>query len=274
MIEPESLPSQGAEIPSEPEGDRRSFLSGPVVGGLVAGAAGLLLPATSFAAANKKVAVQAHKPIPKKPVITARRPVVAKAKPSRKSPHLPGEFVNDLYPNWGRNNFLEIQADENAHVAFIQNALGSQARPKPTFQGLVPANFAQFVQLSVTFENTGAGAYQGAAPYLSSTYLPAAASIGFVEAFHSGFLNTLADMTIVPPGGTPNNSFNRALTFDQVAAALMPFIVSLNDPDNLYPLPTLTDPSTITDVNILNFALIAEYLEQEFYNAAVPMFYV
>ncbi len=179
----------------------------------------------------------------------------------------------DLYPSWGGNNFREIQADENAHVAFITQALGSQARPKPTFKGLLAKNFTQFVRLSVTFENTGAGAYQGAAPFLSETYLPAAASIGFVEAYHSGFLNTLSNRPIVPTGGTPSNSFAPALTFDQVAAALTPFIVSLNDPNNLYPLPTTSNPSTITDINILNFALIAEYLEQEFYNMNVPRFY-
>ena len=274
MILPDPSIPESVEPIGESEPTRRSFLNPPAVAGLLTGASAILasVPAISLGASPKKsVAIRAQKVVaPKKVVAAQKKSVAIKARPSKKSPLLPHEYVSDLYPGWGRNNFLEIQADENAHVAFLLNALGSAARPKPTFQGLVPANFAQFVQLSVTFENTGAGAYQGAAPYLSPAYLPAAASIGFVEAFHSGFLNTLMDLSIVPPGGTPNNSFNKALTFDEVAAALAPFIVSLNDPNNLYPLPTLTNPSTITDINILNFALIAEYLEREFYNGPSP----
>ena len=299
MLHPDPSRGESVEAVGEAEPTRRSFLHVPAASGVIAGAAAILasVPGLSFGAtAKKSVAVRSNRPVmvqkkapvtvakkpvavqktpvtvAKKPVTTQKTPVAIKSHPSKNSPHLPGEYINDLYPGWGRNNFLEIQADENAHVAFLLAALGSAARPKPTFQNLVPANFTQFVQLAATFENTGAGAYQGAAPYLTLNYLPAAASIGFVEAFHSGFLNTLLDQSIVPPGGTPNNSFNRALTFAQVAAALEPFIVSLNDPNNLYPFPTTT-MSPENDIAILNFALIAEYLEREFYNGAIPLFY-
>ena len=240
MIHPESTEARPA---FEAEGSRRTFLQGTVAAAVLAS-----VPLVGFAGKAKTASVHG------------------------KQTRLSHDNFHDLYPSWGGNNFREIQADENAHVAFLLEALGSAARPKPTFQGLTPNNFTHFVQLSATFENTGAGAYQGAAPYLSNALLPAAASIGFVEAYHSGFLNTLLNRTIVPTGGTPSNSFAPALTFAQVASALSPFIVSLNDPNNLYPFPTTTT-SPQNDIAILNFALIAEYLEQEFYNINIPRFY-
>ena len=184
-----------------------------------------------------------------------------------------------LYPGQNARYFREIRADERAHVEFLVQALGGtidqggRARPKPVFQGLQTSTYRQFLQLSQAFENTGAGAYQGAAPIIFGRgALAAAASIGFVEAFHSGYINALANAdTLVPPGGTPNNSFAPALTFDQVLAKLKPFLANPDQVLGVVPLPTTT-PSAENDVAIANFALIAEYLEREFYDTNLPMF--
>src|SRR5579862_663413 len=74
--------------------------------------------------------------------------------------------------------FHEIRSDENAHVSFLKQALGSAARPKPTFKGLKQSGLSHFVNLSRVFENVGVGAYLLAAPAISNKgYLAAAGSI-------------------------------------------------------------------------------------------------
>ena len=186
-----------------------------------------------------------------------------------------GRPLPELYRHQNREFFHEIQSDENAHVPFLIHALGGVtgetpgglARPKPTFQGLQATDYKDFLRLSALFENTGAGAYQGATPIIfDKGVLIKAASIAFVEAFHSGYLNTLSHSTIVPTGA----SFAPALTKEEVAAGLTPYIVSLNGGP---PADFSLTPSAQNDVAIVNFALIAEYLEQEFYNLNVPIFY-
>ena len=186
-----------------------------------------------------------------------------------------GRPLPELYRGQNRQFFQEIQSDENAHVTALVHALGGVqgqdagglARPKPTFQNLQAANYKDFLAKSALFENTGAGAYQGAAPVIfSKDILAEAASIAFVEAFHSGFLNTLSHSTIVPGGG----SFAPPLTKEEVVARLTPFIVSLNGGP---PADFSLTPSAENDIAIVNFALVAEYLEREFYNINVPIFY-
>ncbi len=186
-----------------------------------------------------------------------------------------GRPLPELFRNQNREYFRQIQADENAHVAFIVQALGGvkgqtpggMARPKPTFQGLRASNYRQFLALSTIFENTGVGAYQGAAPIIfSKDVLTKTASIAFVEAFHSGFLNTLSHTFLVPTG----SSFSPALSKEEVRARLTPFVVSLNSD---IPVDFSLTSSAENDAAILNFALVAEYLEQEFYNINVPIFY-
>ena len=176
--------------------------------------------------------------------------------------------VPALYPGWNKRNFDEIQADENTHVPAVIaaiEALGGTPRPKPTFQNLdFSRNPRGFVVQSQAFENTGVGAYLGAVPFvLTKSVLAAAGSIALVEAYHSGYLNTLLNQPIVPGA----SHFAMPLTPDEVGARVMPFIVSLNGG----PAPTYTEtPSVENDIMILNFALLAEYLEQEFYNLNVP----
>lgn len=158
--------------------------------------------------------------------------------------------------------FQEIQSDENAHVSFLTGALKSAARPKPTFQNLTQADINSFAMVSKALENVGVGAYLMAAPAVSNKdYLAAAGSILTIEARHAGFLDVLL--------GTPisaNGAFDKPMTQADIVAAASPFIASLNGgPD---PSKALAN-----DVDILNFALLLEYLEAEFYNANVPKFF-
>ena len=160
-----------------------------------------------------------------------------------------------------KSAFLEIQQDENAHVTYLQKALSSSARPKPTFKGLEQSSATAFVTLSRAFENTGVGAYLlGAGAITDKNNLAAAATILTIEARHSGFLDYISGQ---PLG--PNGAFDKPIAQADIVTAVSPFIASLNGgPDPAGQLKSDTD--------ILNFALLLEFLESEFYNINVPKF--
>lgn len=168
-------------------------------------------------------------------------------------------------------NFRDIQSHENAHVAFLLSVLGAKARPKPTFQLLNQPNIGKFVRVSQSLENTGTGTYLGAAPaILDKTVLSAAGSIAFIEARHAGWLNSLVRAPITQNVFGQPQSFERALTVNEVVTLASPFVASLNGGP---PLTYSTTPSADNDIAILNFALALEFLEQEFYNINVPKFF-
>jgi Ferritin-like domain len=179
--------------------------------------------------------------------------------------HLPS-----LYPGENAREFEAIQSHENAHVAFLVNALGANARPKPSFVDLTQPNLVTFAQTSRALENTGVGAYLGAAPIIfNSAYLAAAGSILTIEARHSGYLNVLLDLIMTENVDDRVVDFDVPLTQEQVVALAGPFITSLNGGP---PLSFSTTPSAENDIAILNFALALEYLEATFYNINVPRF--
>lgn len=165
-----------------------------------------------------------------------------------------------------RRNFQDIQRHENEHVNFLRNALGSLARPKPTFQNLSQSNFRDFFQVSQDLENVGCGAYLGAAPYLlNPAYLAAAGSIALIEGRHAGWVNTLVGDPITLNVFNQEQSFETPLTPQQVVTLASKFIA---DPKG--PIGYELTRSEENDIAILNFALALEYLEAEFYNLNVP----
>jgi hypothetical protein len=168
--------------------------------------------------------------------------------------------------------FRQIQSHENAHVAFLVKALGSKARPKPTFQNLGRRNRQDFEKLSAMLETTGAGAYLGAAPHIQSrAYLAAAGSIALVEARHAGWLNSLEKAPLTRNVHHEAPSFEKPLTHAEVVHLAGRFIASLNGGPPVAYSTTRLSPEN--DVDILNFALALEYLEQTFYNLNVPKFF-
>lgn len=181
-------------------------------------------------------------------------------------------YLPSLYPNQNLIEFRQIQSDENNHVAFLVNALGANARPIPTFRNLDMANLLMFAQTARALENTGTGAYLGAAPYIyNHDYLVAAARILPIEARHSSYLDVLLNQNLLTNalGEVPADALEVPLTQEQVVANASPFVASLNGGP---PLAFSTTPSPANDIAILNFALALEYLEAAFYNLNVPRF--
>lgn len=172
-----------------------------------------------------------------------------------------------------RFHFHSIKNHENAHVAALVKTLGKDARPKPTFHNITMADVTTFTATSQALENTGVAAYLAALPYINSgAYVAAAGSIALIEARHAGFLNVLEEDPITGHASdlTDNEDFESTLTIDQVVTAASPFIRSLNGGAD----PTFTTTkSDANDTDILNFALLLEYLEADFYNINVKRFY-
>jgi hypothetical protein len=115
--------------------------------------------------------------------------------------------------------FGEEEADHvNALTAVIKQ-LGGTPVAKPTF--VFPATSeSSFLKLASVLENTGVGAYNGAAPSLKSKeVLAAAGGIVQIEARHAAAIDLL-----IGTSPTPNQGFDRPLTKAQVLAAAGPLI--------------------------------------------------
>jgi rubrerythrin len=137
----------------------------------------------------------------------------------------------DFYQQKGKTVGLSGQAkslaksfgDEEAeHVAALTKAItasGGKPVKKPMF--VFPGKDQKsFLKLAYVLENTGVGAYNGAAPSLQSKALLAAAgSIVQIEARHAASIALLTGMSI-----TPNGAFDKPLTKKQVLAAAGPLI--------------------------------------------------
>lgn len=123
--------------------------------------------------------------------------------------------------------FNTISVHEAAHVAFLSNALGSQAFERPkldlTAGGKYPdalTNFETYLTLSQTFEDLGVAAYKGQAANLieSDAILTAALQIHSVEARHAAEVRRI--------GGKPSwdSAFDEPMSKEDVLAAAAPFL--------------------------------------------------
>jgi hypothetical protein len=117
------------------------------------------------------------------------------------------------------NDFGGQEAEHVAALTAAIKQLGGTPVAKPTFVFPV-SNQSSFLALASTLENTGVGAYNGAAPKISSKQVLAeAGSIVQIEARHAAAINLLINKT-----PTPNGGFDKPLTEAQVLAAVKPLI--------------------------------------------------
>src|SRR5271156_1429501 len=116
----------------------------------------------------------------------------------------------------------DFGAQEAEHVKALTAAiksLGGTPVAKPTFVFPV-TNQSSFLALASVLENTGVGAYNGAAPSVKSkTVLAGAGSIVQVEARHAAAIDLL-----IGTSPTPSQGFDRPLSKEEVLAAAGPLI--------------------------------------------------
>jgi hypothetical protein len=138
---------------------------------------------------------------------------------------------SDFYNVKGREVGLGGQAktyatlfgeEEQAHVQALTTVikqLGATPAKKPTFVFPVSSQ-SSFLALASVLENTGVGAYNGAAPSLQSKQILAAAgSIVQIEARHAAAIDLLIGKSPTPSGG-----FDIPLTKAEVLAKAGPLI--------------------------------------------------
>ncbi|MBJ7611487.1 MAG: ferritin-like domain-containing protein [Candidatus Dormibacteraeota bacterium] len=124
--------------------------------------------------------------------------------------------------------FTLIQQDEEAHVKAISDTvtkLGGVpvAKPQVNFPADTFSSRDAFLKLSKTFEETGVGAYLGAAGSIQSKdVLQAAAGIFGVEARHAAAVGYISGAQ--PEGGIYMGATETAKSKADVLAAVMPFL--------------------------------------------------
>ena len=120
----------------------------------------------------------------------------------------------------------QLANDETEHVdaltALIRKSGGRPvAQPKVDF-GDAFSSEDSFLELAGTFEPTGVGAYNGAAPKIrSKEVLNAAGSIVQIEGRHVALINLKRGKSI-----TPSGAFSKPLRRNTVLTAVKPFIKS------------------------------------------------
>jgi Ferritin-like domain len=115
--------------------------------------------------------------------------------------------------------FGEEEAEHVTALAAAIKQLGATPVAKPTFVFPVTTQ-SSFLALASVLENTGVGAYNGAAPTLQSKQvLAAAGSIVQIEARHAAAIDLL-----IGKSPTPSEGFDTPLTKAQVLAKAAPLI--------------------------------------------------
>jgi hypothetical protein len=201
-------------------------------------------------------------------------------KPGRKPPPQP---LPNLFTGENKRTFFEILQDEEDHITALSDLSDDfQTLVRPTFKNLLAATPQQFVQMAANIENGGVGSYLQGLNAISvgghHDYFLTAAGITAVEAQHTGFLNALLNQPIAPsalanrlqPGiATP-------IPPGMIVQAVSGFIDKLNGYHDFFTVPYITDFTRGDDANdqhIINFSLVLEFLEVEFYRSNIQTFF-
>jgi hypothetical protein len=199
----------------------------------------------------------------------------------------------NLFANENKKVFFEILQDEENHItqlSILSDFVSGSSPTRPTFKNLVASTPQQFVQMAAFIENGGVGSYlQGLnaiSPGGHHDYFLIAAGITAVEAQHTGFLNALLNNPIAPTAQTNENNPGIATPIPpaMIISAIngLGVIASLNDfatwftPYNTafdFPVANPPDADDANDQHIINFSLVLEFLEVEFYRQNIQAFF-
>jgi len=181
-----------------------------------------------------------------------------------------GEEVRMQVPSY----LSRVGNHEAAHVSAISDTIETLGGT-PVSEAAYDFGYgtpSEFLGVAKALENTGVAAYAGAAPMIvNNEVLGAAASIHSVEARHAAFLNLLGDESPFP------SAVDDAKSIDEVLEIAGGFISSDVDP-SVYELDENRDPhdrkadDDTSDVDVLNYALTLEHLENAFYRDGLDTF--
>ena len=171
--------------------------------------------------------------------------------------------------------YLEtVGAHEAAHVSAITDTIET-LHGTPVGEGEYDFGYetpSEFLQVAMALENTGVAAYAGAAPkVVNNDVLAAAAGIHSVEARHAGFLNMVNGKLPFP------KAVDEAKSVDEVLEIAGQFVTSEVDP-SVYetgddrPTHDRKAENDTSDVDVLNYALTLEHLENAFYRDGLEQY--
>jgi hypothetical protein len=183
-------------------------------------------------------------------------------------------------PAYLKLSFEDILRHKNAHVTALQNlitSLGGTPRPEPIFRDITEATELEFLRTARTVVNLSVGTYVGVAPLFSDcNILVDVLPIAMIEARHAGWINHLVASELTNVRRITANvygleqTFERALTREEALNFYLQYHQTLNGGPALF---YSTTASSANDINILNFLLALEYLQQEVFTINVPVFY-
>jgi len=167
-----------------------------------------------------------------------------------------------------------VSGHEAAHVDSI-SATVETLNGTPVSEGEYDFGYetaSEFFGVAKALENTGVAAYAGAAPkVVDNDVLGAAAGIHSVEARHAAFLNLVNGDLPFP------NGVDEAKSVDEVLEIAGDFVTSEVDP-SVYelaeerPAHDRKADNDVSDINVLNYALTLEHLENAFYREGLNTF--
>ena len=129
--------------------------------------------------------------------------------------YLQAAFYADALKHGGLRGEIREYAEtvgghEREHVAYLRKALGSHARPRPSFElGKATHSQRAFLEAAVLLENLGVAAYNGQGANLTKPTLSAAAQIVSVEGRHAAWISDLAGRPPAPRAADPGESAER-----------------------------------------------------------------
>ncbi|MFB6220041.1 MAG: ferritin-like domain-containing protein [Halolamina sp.] len=167
-----------------------------------------------------------------------------------------------------------VGAHEKGHVNAL-SATVEELNGDPVMEGDYDFGYntpSEFLGVAKALEDTGVAAYAGAAPKIvNNNLLTVAAGIHSVEARHAAFLRLANDDVPFPNGA------DKAKSVDEVLDIASNFIISQVDP-SVYelaeerPQHDRKAENDTDDINVLNYALTLEHLENAFYRDGLAQY--